>query len=251
MERRACEVLLTAPMFTVQEQDKTLRIVPPICDRFKLFLEPHQGPYSGHLDKMHTQLSKQYWWPRMWSEVAHWRRASLTCATRSVGSVVKPPPKPIPGGRPSSVHSSSCPRTRPATDLEGRFLPRKPDWGQSKLRARRCREQYVDITSHMPMLSSRHVFKPRVPSLWSGGRPSSVHSSSCPITRSATDLEGRSLPRKSDWGQSKLRARRCREQCVDIMSRMPMLSSRYVFKPRVPSLWSVRFSQYIHVGDST
>ena len=71
-ERRAREVLLTAPMFTVEdgviyhvEQDKTLRIVPPTCDRFKLLLEAHQGPYSVHLReaKMHGQLGKQYWWP--------------------------------------------------------------------------------------------------------------------------------------------------------------------------------------------
>ena len=81
------------------EKDKTLKIVPPICDRFKPFLEIHQGPYSGHLreTKMHGQLSKQYWWPRMRSGVAHWRRAGLTCAT---GSVVKPQLTPIPVGGP-------------------------------------------------------------------------------------------------------------------------------------------------------
>lgn len=69
-EERAREVALTSPSFTMVdgvlyhiEQGRTLRIVPPTCDRYHLFLEAHQGPFSGHPReaKMHGQLSKHYW----------------------------------------------------------------------------------------------------------------------------------------------------------------------------------------------
>ena len=49
------------------ERDKTLRIVPPTADHKGLFETAHGGVLRGHLctAKMHSQLSRQYWWPRM------------------------------------------------------------------------------------------------------------------------------------------------------------------------------------------
>jgi len=49
------------------EPDKSLRIVPPAVDRKGLFEAAHEGILGDHLcaAKIHTQLSKQYWWPRM------------------------------------------------------------------------------------------------------------------------------------------------------------------------------------------
>ena len=69
------------------DQDKTLKLIPPTEDRERLFREVHQGPFSGHLReaKVHSQLSRHYWWPPMRKDIAHWCRACLTCATRSPG----------------------------------------------------------------------------------------------------------------------------------------------------------------------
>ena len=103
-EKRAQEVALTSTAFTVLDNvlyrieiDSTLRIIPPTSDRHKLFLETHRGVFSGHLReaKIHGQLRKHYWWPKMRKDVAHWCRACLTCASRSVGSLVRPPLTPI------------------------------------------------------------------------------------------------------------------------------------------------------------
>ena len=80
------------------EPDKTLRIVPPVTEREKLWNEAHRGVFGGHLRdaKVHSQLSRHYWWPGMRGDIAHWNRGCLTCATRRVGHPVKPPLTPIP-----------------------------------------------------------------------------------------------------------------------------------------------------------
>ena len=46
------------------EPDKSLRVIPPAMDCEKLFLEAHRGPFGGHLGdtKIHSQLSRHYWW---------------------------------------------------------------------------------------------------------------------------------------------------------------------------------------------
>ena len=78
--------------------DKTLRIILPTGDRKQIFEDAHVGTFGGHLReaKIHGQLSKHYWWPRMWADITSWYRARLTCATRHVGQAVKPPLTPIP-----------------------------------------------------------------------------------------------------------------------------------------------------------
>ena len=84
------------------EPDKTLRVIPPATDREELFLEVHRGPFGGHLSdaKIHSQLSRHYWWPGMRKDITHWTRGCLTCASRNVGRPVKPLLTPIPVGGP-------------------------------------------------------------------------------------------------------------------------------------------------------
>ena len=55
-DRRARELSITAQQYVVLgcvlyhlETDKTLRVVPPECDRKQLFEEAHGGVFGGHL----------------------------------------------------------------------------------------------------------------------------------------------------------------------------------------------------------
>ena len=90
-------VLLEGVLYHV-ERDKTLRVIPPECDRRPLFDEVHGGAFSGHLRdaKIHGELSKRYWWLKMRSDIIQWCRACLVCASRQVGQAVHPPLTPIP-----------------------------------------------------------------------------------------------------------------------------------------------------------
>ena len=80
------------------DADKSLKIIPPTVDRETLFREAHQGVFSGHLReaKIHSQLARHYWWPRMRRDIAHWCRACLTCASRYPGRPIRPQLTPIP-----------------------------------------------------------------------------------------------------------------------------------------------------------
>ena len=107
--RRARQLLLSQSDFTVQdgvlyriERDKTLKIVPPTSDRHRLYLEVHEGVFSGHLRqaKVHSQLSRHYWWPGMRRDIDSWCRACIKCASRSVGRLSRPRLTPIPVGGP-------------------------------------------------------------------------------------------------------------------------------------------------------
>ena len=53
------------------ERDKSLRLIPPSNARKKLFDEVHSGAYGAHLKdaKIHGELSKHYWWPRMRADI--------------------------------------------------------------------------------------------------------------------------------------------------------------------------------------
>ena len=103
--KRARELALTRSQYTLVDgilyrvdSNKTLRIIPPTSDRKRIFEEAHSGTFGGHLRevKVHGQLAKHYWWPRMRSDVTTWCRACLTCASRHVGRAVKPLLTPIP-----------------------------------------------------------------------------------------------------------------------------------------------------------
>ena len=123
-EKRAREIVLGASQFTLDDEvlykfnpDKTLRIVPPYAVRQKLFEEVHEGPFAGHLReaKIHSELSRHYWWPGMRSDVASMCRLCLLCATRNVGKPVRPPLTPIPVNGPFDrigVDVVQLPRTR-------------------------------------------------------------------------------------------------------------------------------------------
>ena len=73
------------------EADKTRRIIWPTGDRKQIYEEVHAGTFGGHLreTKIHGQLSKHYWWPRMRADIRS--RACLTCATQHVGRAAKSP----------------------------------------------------------------------------------------------------------------------------------------------------------------
>ena len=61
-------------------------------------LEVHDGVFGAHLKdrKIHGELAKHYWWPRMRSDIVKWCRGCLVCASRRVGHSVRPPLTPIP-----------------------------------------------------------------------------------------------------------------------------------------------------------
>ena len=102
-------VLLEGVLYHV-ERDKTLEVIPPECDRRPLFDEVHGGTVCGHLRdaKIHGELSKRYWWPKMRSDIIQWCRACLVCASQQVGQVVHPPLTPKTSGRSFRPCWSGC-----------------------------------------------------------------------------------------------------------------------------------------------
>ena len=58
--------------------------------------------FSGHLRqaKVHSQLSRHYWWPEMRSDIDSWFCACIKCARRSVGHLSRPRLTPIAVGGP-------------------------------------------------------------------------------------------------------------------------------------------------------
>ncbi len=64
-DKRARELLLGQPGFTVLEgvlyrieRDKTLKLIPPAVDRHQLYLEVHEGVFSGHLRQAKVHSAK-------------------------------------------------------------------------------------------------------------------------------------------------------------------------------------------------
>ena len=78
--------------------DKTLRLMPPTIDRRQLFEEVHCGPFGAHLReaKVHGELYKHYWWPKMRSDIRNWCNGCLVCATRQPSRAVHAPLNSIP-----------------------------------------------------------------------------------------------------------------------------------------------------------
>ena len=92
--KRAREFALTKSQYALVddvlyhvERDKSLRIIPSLACREKLFHEAHDGVYGGHLkeNKISGELGRHYWWPGMYSDIVKWCRACLVCATRRSG----------------------------------------------------------------------------------------------------------------------------------------------------------------------
>ena len=104
-DKQAREITLSTPLYSMVDgilyrvlPDKSLRFVPPVVDRMKLFHEAHAGVFGAHLKgaKIHSQLYKHYWWPGMRSDITTWCRACLIGASHNVGRPERPPLVPIP-----------------------------------------------------------------------------------------------------------------------------------------------------------
>ena len=80
------------------ESDSTLRVIPPKDQREKLFKEAHSGVFGAHLSdvKVHSELSRHYWWSGMRGDITRWTRGCLVCNSRSPGQAVHAPLTPIP-----------------------------------------------------------------------------------------------------------------------------------------------------------
>ena len=72
---------------------KTMRVVLPSSLQEPLFNSLHSGKFGGHLreSKMHSEISRQYLWPKMRTDIAKFCKNCLVCATRRPGRAVKPP----------------------------------------------------------------------------------------------------------------------------------------------------------------
>ena len=98
-DKKARELLLSRMQYQLMDgilyyvaNDKTLWLIPPIIDRKQLFEEAHCGPYGAHLReaKVHGELYKHYWWPKMRSDIRKWCNGCLVCATRQPCRAVHP-----------------------------------------------------------------------------------------------------------------------------------------------------------------
>ena len=106
-DRKARELLLNRMQYQLMDgilyyvaNDKTLRLIPPTIDRKQLFEEVHCGPFGAHLReaKVHGELYKHYWWPKMRSDIRNWCNGCLVCATRQPSRAVHAPLNSIPVG---------------------------------------------------------------------------------------------------------------------------------------------------------
>ena len=89
-EKQAKLISLTQSQYTLMDSilyhvqhDGSLRVIPPASKREELFRQAHGGIYGGHLGdaKVYSELLRHYWWPKMQSDITHWSKSCLTCAT--------------------------------------------------------------------------------------------------------------------------------------------------------------------------
>ena len=104
-DRKARELLLSRMQYQLMDgilyyvaNDKTLQLIPPTTDRKQLFEEVHCGPFGAHLreTKVHGELYKHYWWPKMRSDIRNWCNGCLVCATHQPSRAVHAPLNSIP-----------------------------------------------------------------------------------------------------------------------------------------------------------
>ena len=76
--QKARELVLGRPLYQVvdgilyhMEPDKSLHLIPPVCNWEQLFQEVHSGHFGAHIEnaKIHVELSKHYWWPKMRADI--------------------------------------------------------------------------------------------------------------------------------------------------------------------------------------
>ena len=99
-EKKAKLLSLTQSQYTLMDsvlyhiqQDGSLRVIPPGNLREELFHQAHGGIYGGRLGdaKVYSELLRHYWWLKMRSDITHWSKSCLTCATYGRGQSVRPP----------------------------------------------------------------------------------------------------------------------------------------------------------------
>ena len=80
-DKKARELLLSRAQYHMEggvlyyvKADKTLHLIPPTGYHKHLFEEAHCEKFGVHLGatKVHGQLSKHYWWPRMRADISGW-----------------------------------------------------------------------------------------------------------------------------------------------------------------------------------
>ena len=90
-------------IYFVDPQSSRLRVVVPTGMRTQPMEEAHNGAFSGHFvaQGLFRKLTKQYWWKGMYTDIYHYCRSCLTCASYS-GSChkVHAPLQPLPVGAP-------------------------------------------------------------------------------------------------------------------------------------------------------
>ena len=77
--------------------------VVPKAMREALMKDAHGGKFSGHFaeKRIYDLLRRSYWWPSMRSDIRHYCRSCLVCATkRGTGRACQPPLQSIPVGGP-------------------------------------------------------------------------------------------------------------------------------------------------------
>ena len=104
-DREARQIAISSGQYTLEddilyhvEDNGTLRVVPPVSQRERLFMEAHGGRFGAHLSdaKVYSEIRRHYWWMGMRRDVSRWTKGCIVCATRSVGRAVKSPLTPIP-----------------------------------------------------------------------------------------------------------------------------------------------------------
>ena len=80
------------------ESNGTLRVIPPISLRQRLFKQAHGGRFGGYLGdaNVFSELRRHYWWIGMRSDLGHWTRGCLVCTTRGMGRQTQALLTPIP-----------------------------------------------------------------------------------------------------------------------------------------------------------
>ena len=80
------------------EPDKSLCLISPDHDWEHLFQEAHNGIFGAHLKdaKIHGELPKHYWWPKMRTDICKWCQSCLVCVTRQAGRLIRSPLTLIP-----------------------------------------------------------------------------------------------------------------------------------------------------------
>jgi len=93
-EKQAKAIAYTQSQYTLVDnvlyhvqQDCSLRVIPPVGTCEGLFHQAHGKVYGGHLGdaKIYSELQHHYWWPKMRSDINHWSKKCLICATYGRG----------------------------------------------------------------------------------------------------------------------------------------------------------------------